>query len=238
MAKSKNIFTRVEKKYIVSQRQLDALMPALLQHMHADEYGLSTISSIYFDTPDMRLISASIIAKAYKEKLRLRCYGTPTPDSLSFVELKKKYDGIVYKRRISMPYKDAMEFLTGAAPAPGDQISREIAYALSYYPGIRPAMDIFCERTAYVHDGDENLRLTVDGNLRYRATELDLLNGTHGTPLLPADKYILEIKTAFSMPLWLVHLLDENKVYPGKFSKYGTAFNMELQKKLAAGSAE
>lgn len=235
MAKSKNIFTRVEKKYVITKAQLDAMLPVLSEHMHEDEYGLSTICSTYFDTPDMRLIGASIIAKTYKEKLRLRCYGEPREDSTAFVELKKKFKGIVYKRRIQMPYKDALAFLNGETPGPNDQIAREIAYTLRYYPNLRPAINIFCERIAYEDNEDENLRLTVDRNLRYRMDDLDLTHGTHGTPLLPEDRFILEIKTAFSLPLWLVHLLDENKVYPGKFSKYGTAFNMELEKKLAAG---
>ena len=132
-----------------------------------------------------------------------------------------------------MPYNDAIAFLNGETRGPNDQIAREIAYALSYYPDLKPAINIFCERTAYEDNEDENLRLTVDRNLRYRMDDLELLHGTHGTPLLPEDRFILEIKTAFSMPLWLVHLLDENKVYPGKFSKYGTAFNMELEKKRA-----
>lgn len=235
MAKSKNIFTRVEKKYVVTKTQLDAMLPVLNERMCEDEYGISTICSTYFDTPDMRLIGASLIAKIYKEKLRVRCYGEPTDDSIAFVELKKKYDGIVYKRRIQMLYKDAMAFLRGETPCPNDQIAKEIAYTLRYYPNIKPAVNIFCERIALVDGEDENLRLTVDKNLRYRMNDLELTHGTHGTPLLPEDRFVLEIKTAFSMPLWLVHLLDENKVYPGKFSKYGTAFNMELEKKLAAG---
>ena len=233
MAKSKNIFTRVEKKYVITKAQLDAMLPTLNEHMHEDEYGLSTVCSTYYDTPDMRLIGASIIAKTYKEKLRLRCYGEPSEDANAFVELKKKFKGIVYKRRIIMPYRDAIAFLSGKSPGPNDQIAREIAYTLSYYPNLRPAINIFCERIAYEDNEDENLRLTVDRNLRYRMDDLDLTHGTHGTPLLPENRFILEIKTAFSMPLWLVHLLDENNVYPGKFSKYGTAFNMELEKKRA-----
>ena len=235
MARSKNIFTRIEKKYVITKAQLDAMLPVLEEHMHEDEYGLSTICSTYFDTPDMRLIGASIIAKTYKEKLRVRCYGEPNDDSIAFVELKKKYNGIVYKRRIQMSYREAMLFLSGHAPAPDEQIAREIAYTISYYPDMKPAINIFCERVALVDNYDENLRMTVDKNLRYRTDDLELTSGTHGTLLLPADQFILEIKTAFSMPLWLVHLLDENQIYPGKFSKYGTAFNMELKKKLAAG---
>ena len=60
-----NIFTRIEKKYIVSDKQFAAMLPVLLQHMHVDSYGKSTVSSIYFDTADMRLIRASKIGRAH-----------------------------------------------------------------------------------------------------------------------------------------------------------------------------
>lgn len=237
MARSKNIFTRVEKKYVITDKQLDAITPVLLEHMKQDEYGLSTICSVYYDTPDRRIIRASINAKAYKEKLRMRCYGLPNENSRTFVELKKKYKGIVYKRRIDMPYSEAIAFLSGESAGPDVQIAKEIKYALGHYPGIRPAIAIFCERIALFDRADENLRLTIDRDLRYRMDDVDLMHGSYGTPLLPKDKFIMEIKTAFSMPLWLVHLLDEHNIYPGKFSKYGTAFNMELEKALTTGES-
>lgn len=227
MARSNNIFTRVEKKYSITDRQYAAIEPMLFDRMHIDEFGLSTVCSVYFDAPDNRIVRASIDKPVYKEKLRLRCYGVPDPDSEAFIELKKKYKGIVYKRRIFMPYEEAVAFLSGHAPMPDDQIAREIAYALKIYPDIAPAAAIFCERIALYDNDDENLRITIDSNLRYRVDDMDLTHGTHGNPLLPADKHILEIKTAFSMPLWLTKLLDDNSIYPSSFSKYGTAYRME-----------
>ena len=50
--------------------------------------------SLYLDTPSWRLIRDSIHAGAYKEKLRLRSYGKPNPESLVFLEIKKKYKGV------------------------------------------------------------------------------------------------------------------------------------------------
>jgi hypothetical protein len=228
-----NIFTRIEKKYIVSDKQFAAMLPVLLQHMHVDSYGKSTVSSIYFDTADMRLIRASIEHPIYKEKLRLRCYGTPSAESNAFIELKKKYKGVVYKRRIEMPYADAMEFLCGDAPCPDKQIAREIDYALRFYPELRPSFGIFCERTAYAENGVGDLRLTIDENLRYRTRNLDLLSGTYGDPILPAGKCIMELKTPHTLPLWLAALLDEHRIFPTSFSKYATAYNIELNRILS-----
>lgn len=222
----------MEKKYLITERQLSAIIPTLNEKMHGDKYGLSTVCSMYFDTPDMRVIRASIDAKAYKEKLRLRCYGIPGRESTAFVELKKKYLGTVYKRRFEMPYGEAMDFLTGRADAPRTQMGKEVAYFLNFYPGIRPALDIFCERLALFGNDNEELRVTFDRNLRYRMNELDLMNGSHGRPIMEEDKYIMEIKSDGAMPLWLSKLLDENGIYPQKFSKYKTAYTTELHERL------
>ncbi len=230
----KSIFNRVEEKYMITEDQLQAITPTVLRYMHGDEFGLSTICSLYFDTPDMRIIRASIDARknSYKEKLRLRCYGIPTDDSASFVELKKKYLGTVYKRRFQMPYRSAMNFLTGHAPAPDTQMGREVAYFLDFYPGIRPTIDIFCERIALFGNDDDDLRLTVDRDLRYRMDDLDLRKGSEGSPIIDKGLYIMEIKASGAFPLWLTELLDRYRIYPRKFSKYRTAFNLELAERL------
>ncbi|MBQ1685191.1 MAG: polyphosphate polymerase domain-containing protein [Clostridia bacterium] len=228
----KNIFSRLEKKYIITEAQYKAVMPVLTEHMHGDEHGLSTVCSMYVDTPDMRIIRASIDAKAYKEKLRLRCYGIPTASSLAFVELKKKYLGTVYKRRFEMPYEDALNMLWGKAPAPDTQMGREVDYFLHFYPGVKPTISIFCERLALFGNDDEEFRVTFDHGLRYRMDELDLRNGTHGRSILPSDQYIMEVKVAGGMPLWFCALLDENRIFPHKFSKYRKAFETELAERL------
>jgi len=180
----------------ITDKQFAAMLPVLLQHMHVDSYGKSTVSSIYFDTADMRLIRASIEHPIYKEKLRLRCYGTPSAESNAFIEL-------------------------------------EIDYALRFYPELRPSFGIFCERTAYAENGVGDLRLTIDENLRYRTHNLDLLSGTYGDPILPAGKCIMELKTPHTLPLWLAALLDEHRIFPTSFSKYATAYNIELNRILS-----
>ncbi len=240
MARSNNIFTRIEKKYVLSEKQHSAIMPILWEHMRLDQFGRSTVGSIYYDTPDSRIIRKSIEKPVYKEKLRLRCYNTPDDHGEAFVELKKKYKGVVYKRRIQMEYAEAVAFLNGDSEAPkgkDEQIGKEIAYFLHLYKGIRPAYGLFCDRLALVDKDDPNLRLTIDSNLRYRINDLDLRHGSRGKLLLPADNYIMEIKTAFAMPLWMTGLLDKNKIYPTSFSKYGTAYCIELEKKLGIANS-
>ena len=238
MARSNNIFTRIEKKYVLNEEQYQAILPALHERMVLDVFGKSTVGSIYYDPPHDRIIRSSIEKPAYKEKLRLRCYRTPGDHDTAFVELKKKYKGIVYKRRIEMEYVSAVAFLSGKScdsPQVETQIGKEISYFLKFYEGIRPSYALFCERTALIGRDDPTLRLTIDANLRYRRTDLDLRLGTHGKNLLPPGHYVMEIKTPLAMPLWMTGLLDKNRIFPSPFSKFGTAYTMELREELEGG---
>ncbi len=221
----KEIFKRVEKKYILTKEQFEGLMPLINEYMRGDEYGESTICNIYYDTPNYQLIRTSIDKPVYKEKLRIRTYGAPTEDTTTFVEIKKKYKGIVYKRRISMKYKDAIDFTcNGAPPKKDSQIAREIRWFIDYYRGTAPAMVITYERTAFFAKDDPNLRITFDKNLLWRDYDVDLTKGIYGNSILPDGCRLMEVKIPDSMPLWLAHKFDELKIYPTSFSKYGRAY--------------
>ena len=98
-----NVFKRYELKYLLTPAQRDAVLLGIAPYMQLDRYGHTTIRNIYFDTGDYRLIRRSIEKPAYKEKLRVRSYRLVGSDDTVFVELKKKYDGVVYKRRIALP---------------------------------------------------------------------------------------------------------------------------------------
>ncbi len=225
MSNFKQKFERLEQKYLLTAAQLASLRPAVDQHFVPDAYGESRICNIYYDTPDFRLIRQSINKPEYKEKLRLRTYGVPRPDSTAFAEIKKKYRGVVYKRRISMSYAEALAYLGGAAPAPEmSQISNEIDWMFRIYPSLRPAMLIAYDRTALFSRDDPELRVTFDKNITWRTDMLDLSAGTDGSLLLPDGLCLMELKLPGAMPLWLSHRLDELGIYPVSFSKYGKAY--------------
>ncbi|MBR1739619.1 MAG: polyphosphate polymerase domain-containing protein [Ruminococcus sp.] len=232
---AQQIFERVEKKYIITSAQCSEILKRIEGKMAQDKYGkLTTICNIYYDTPTHRLIRDSIEKPVYKEKLRLRSYGTPKAGSKVFVELKKKYKGVVYKRRVDMSLEQSKDFLeNGELPGLNPQIEREIAYFLKFYEGIAPAMYLSYEREAYAGIKDPELRITFDKNIIFREKELFLENGSYGRKLLPEDMMIMEIKIPGSMPLWLSSLLCSLNIYPGSFSKYGTAYQTVLREKLA-----
>lgn len=217
-----NIFKRYELKYLLDDAQYSALMRAMEEKMRGDEYGMSDICNIYFDTPDYRLIRRSLEKPAYKEKLRLRSYGTPSEDSRVFLELKKKYESIVYKRREAMSYREALGFIE--SPMPYSQITREIAYFMDFYPEIAPAVFISYKREAYYGISDPELRITFDRDILWRNTETELSRGIYGNAILPDGRRLMEIKTGGAMPLWLASVLSEEKIRQTSFSKYGRAY--------------
>lgn len=218
------IFQRVEKKYLLKPPQRDALLSLIQQHLTPDEHGRSTICSLYLDTPDHLIIRNSIIAKAYKEKLRLRSYGTPRMEDLVFLEIKKKYKGVVYKRRERMTLQQAMAYIEQGDRPCDSQIMQEIDYAMRFYRQPKPAMFVAYERDAYFCTEHPNLRITFDSQCRAREHDCRLEAGTHGTPLLPPESIIMEIKTDSVMPLWLAQALSQCGILPSRFSKYGTAY--------------
>lgn len=170
------------------------------------------------------LIRNSIDAKTYKEKIRLRSYGTPSKNDKVFLEIKKKFKGVVYKRRISLSLGDAYDYIEKGLRPEESQIMSEIDYCMNFYRHPSPSMLIAYERDAYYVKDMPNLRITFDSNVRYRTDDLFLENGNEGKTILPENTYIMEVKTDGAMPLWLAHALDKCKMYPSSFSKYGTAF--------------
>lgn len=222
------IFKRIERKYLVDEVTKKRLLQRMQGMLLLDEFGKSTICSLYLDTPDHRIIRNSIDARAYKEKLRLRSYGTPRQDSTVYLELKKKYEGVVYKRRVSLSLHDSKGYLAGGEKPGDSQIWREIDYAMAFYGWPKPAMLVSYEREAYSWADDPAFRVTFDSAPRARDTALLLERGSAGTPLLPVGQEIMEVKSSGAMPLAFARVLNEMNVRPASFSKYGTAYTRTL----------
>ena len=222
------VFKRYELKYTLTLRQKAQLLEVMAPHMALDQYGRTTIRNLYYDTDDYRLIRHSLEKPVYKEKLRLRSYSKVSQTDPVFVELKKKYDAVVYKRRLSLPYGDALSWLGGDPPPRDTQIAREIDYFLHYYPSLHPTVCLSYEREAY-RSGD--FRVTFDENLLARTTDLTLDADPYGISLLPEEQVLLELKCNGGIPLWMTHFLTENHIYKTPFSKYGMAYQRLLYQK-------
>ena len=227
------VFQRHEIKFLVNASQRTFLENELLSRMVPDAHGESTICNVYYDTPDYRLIRRSLEKPVYKEKIRVRSYGTASPDDTVFLELKKKYKGIVYKRRIELKEKDAEQYLdylsSGKQKLPVScQIGREIEYFCQYYGPLVPAVHLCYDRCAFFSKEDPELRITFDRNIRWSRHGLTLTAPPVGRQLLAEGESLLEIKTAGAMPLWLTKVLTEGRIRQISFSKYGLAYETGL----------
>ena len=224
-------FERYEKKYIITPRQQETILAGMALRTVPDEYGRYTVCNIYYDTPDWRLIRASIGKPDYKEKMRVRSYGVPEKDGRVFAEIKKKSLGIVYKRRITTDAESVAEVLAcGGAGEVYGQTGREIDWFQHSFK-TSPRVFIAYDRIAFAGIEDPDVRITFDTNLRWRDTELDLRLGDFGAPIVPDSDFVLmEIKLPGVCPLWLARLLSQARAYPASFSKYGTCYTEHIAK--------
>jgi len=220
-----NVFERYELKYIITKEQKNAVLKALEPYMQMDQYGKTTIRNIYFDTENFRLIRHSIEKPVYREKLRIRSYDKVKNDDCVYVEIKKKFEDVVYKRRIALPYSKAMPWLCGKSTIDDtSQIANEIDYFISYYKDLKPEVYISYEREAYYMRDGSDFKVTFDENILWREDNLSLEKDAYGTPILESGHMIMEIKTAKAIPLWLTAVLTKEHICKQPFSKYGKAY--------------
>lgn len=233
MSQYQGTFKRYEKKYLLSEKKYKMLRQRLENQLIIDHFGKVTICNIYFDTPNHQLIRSSLEKPVYKEKLRLRSYGTPKEGEEVFIELKKKYKGVVYKRREKMELVKAEQYLYDYRPASKlTQITKEIDWFLKFYQDLVPSMYISYNRIAMYGMEDADLRVTFDSNILWREDDLYLESGVWGNSLLEEGQRLMEIKIPGTMPIWLSHILDELEIYPVSFSKYGKGYQQSLQSSL------
>ena len=233
------VFKRYEIKYMVTAEQKTRILKAIEPYMEMDKYGRSTVRNIYFDTDDFILARHSIARPDFKEKLRIRSYSKADADSTVFVELKRKFDGVVYKRRIGLPEADAMKWMAGSrdpavmreAEAESTQVKSEIEYFVDLYSGLKPVLYLSYDREAYrmkegysAIDGGSGFRVTFDCNILCREGDLSLRSDAYGTSILKEGMFLMELKCPGAIPMWMTKILSVEKLYKTSFSKYGTAY--------------
>ncbi len=238
---NQTVFQRYELKFMLTQAQKESVQKQMAPYMELDQYGRTTIRNIYFDTKNYQLIRRSIERPVYKEKLRIRSYRQASEDSEVFVELKKKFDHVVYKRRIPMTEKSAMEWVwtrkkLGEQYTKGkkdlEQIAEEIEYFVSFYESLNPVVFLSYEREAFYAKDGSDFRVTFDENILCRQAALSLEEDVWGTKILEDDKVLMEIKCSGGIPLWMTQILSEEQIYKTSFSKYGTAYQTIIYPKI------
>lgn len=229
MNKNKNYFNRYEKKYLLNKEQSEQVKQEVNRRMILDEYGRHQIHNIYLDTDSFQLIQTSLEKPLYKEKFRIRGYGDGL-EMTTFIEMKKKYKGIVYKRRTAFSQEEITQFVKDIElpESIDNQIMNELIWAQSRYHFI-PKMYIGYQREAYFQDDSDDIRITFDDHIRWRTDDLEL--AAHEDDLTITDKHavLMEVKVADAMPLWLTACLNVGKIYPLSFSKYGACYKQMIE---------
>ena len=220
------VFARTEQKYLLTPSQAVALTENLPAHMEEDVYFRSDIRNLYDDTPALDLSRRSLDRPPYKEKVRLRSYGPAGAQDRVFLECKKKFEGVVYKRRAPLPLEEALALAAGERDG-RTQVERELAYTCRYY-NLAPQLYLAYDRLSYRGREDPALRLTLDDHIRYRWEALTLEDSPQDVPLLQEGVRLLEVKALAAMPLWLVRLLSELDIRQVTFSKYGKIYEKRL----------
>lgn len=231
------VFSRYEKKYLLTQEQYEWITAQIQAYMEPDKFNrdgqMYHIANIYYDTPTDALIRASIEKPVYKEKLRLRSYGVPVMEDKVFLEIKKKYKGLVNKRRTTLRLYQAYDLIQhgkdpGDKPYINRQVLEEIKYFLQIYE-LEPKVYLTYDRQAYFSKADRDFRVTFDTNIRSRRNDLGLEFGRHGKLLIDNQFWLMEVKSAEAVPLWFTKLLTEKEIYASSFSKYGTEYKQTIQ---------
>ncbi|HPE94487.1 MAG TPA: polyphosphate polymerase domain-containing protein [Bacillota bacterium] len=236
---AKNTFKRTERKYMLSPQQNSEMLKILFENMDPDDYsgadGGYNVYNIYYDNDKNSVIRNSVSKPPYKEKLRVRSYETPDENNKVYVEIKKKIQGVVSKRRVSMTLRQVEPFLKdgivpeGKSPA-SQQMMKEILYFQSIYHSV-PALYLSYGRYAFKGKVDRNFRVTVDHDIVTRRYDLRLDKGSYGDSLI-GDNCLMEVKFVGTMPLWLVQAIRRLDIKKVSFSKYGTEYEQYRKAQL------
>jgi hypothetical protein len=218
---------------LLNKEQYNNLIPRLLEYMNPDEHCKSgknySIYNIYYDTVNNDVIRDSTSNPYYKEKLRLRSYNIPSsPSDSVFLELKKKINGIVNKRRVVLTLEEAYKFLElGERPTSNDYLNNQVINEIIYYLSkkvVHPTVYIGYTRKAFFGKEDKDFRLTFDSKILTRRDDLSLEAGCFGENILEENQYLMEVKILGAMPIWFTNILSELEIYNTHFSKYGNEY--------------
>lgn len=218
-----DVFLRKETKYIISLSQYHCLKALMSRYMKIDKYGKQTINNVYLDNDNFEIISRSVEKPIYKEKVRMRVYGCPQENSVAYLELKKKYKGVVFKRRIQGELADMENYFYNGVPPLDSQIFREIDYVVQR-KDLRPMVRLLYEREAYYGIDDPDFRITFDTGVRFCRHDCSLTQDLPMTKIIGDDVVLMETKCHLVYPRWLINFLDENGIRKTSFSKYGKAY--------------
>lgn len=225
-------FNRFELKYLLTIKHAETFKKALRAYLFPDEHGNGEgrypLTNLYYDSPDFRCYWEKVDGIKFRRKLRIRRYVADealTGVTPVFVEIKQRLDRVTQKRRIILPYRDAMSLCNDRQYpetfAPDDKTVLDEIYAYLWQYNLHPVSIVNYERQAFIGtDYDLGLRVTFDTSLQYQTHSLLLHEEPSTLPMLPADRVVMEIKVNERIPYWLTEMIAAHNLKLIRISKY------------------
>ncbi len=240
-------FNRYEIKYFVDEMKVPELRRELAARMDTDPYsphGGYPVTSLYYDTPDLRFYWEKIEGLKFRRKVRMRLYGDPaacTDDSPVQVEIKQRVNRVTQKRRTALPYGVALRWLNGREDIECDDSQRPFVDEVSGLVGnldLRPIVTTGYLREAFVgRDADLGLRVTIDHKVHGRDRDFHFASGAENRFIIPPKLAVVELKANERVPYWATDLtarLDMSVIRVSKYCQSVEAFGLAPRSRFGA----
>lgn len=224
-------FNRFELKYLISLKQAEQFKSALRAYLIPDEHGNNNghyaLTSLYYDSPNLRCYWEKEYGLRFRRKLRIRRYETGEPlteETPIFLEIKQRIDRVIQKRRAVLSYGDALRLCNDRQLPdcePEDRATIEEIYVFLWQYNLRPMSIVRYDRQAFIGtEYDLGLRVTFDTALSFQSHRLHLHEEPSSLPMLPPNQVVMEIKINERMPTWLTELIADHNLKMARVSKY------------------
>jgi len=224
-------FNRFELKYLITLQQAEQFKSALRAYLVPDEHGNNNgryaLTSLYYDSPDLRCYWEKEYGLRFRRKLRIRRYETDDPlteETPIFLEIKQRIDRVTQKRRAVLTYGNALRLCNDRQLpecAPEDRATLEEIYVFLWQYNLRPVSIVRYDRQAFIGtEYDIGLRVTFDTDLSFQSHRLHLHEGPSSLPMLSPNQVVMEIKVNERMPIWLTELIADHNLKMVRISKY------------------
>ncbi|WP_139192939.1 polyphosphate polymerase domain-containing protein [Rhodococcus pyridinivorans] len=240
-------FNRYEIKYFVDEMKVPELRRELAARMDTDPYsphGGYPVTSLYYDTPDLRFYWEKIEGLKFRRKVRMRLYGDPaacTDDTPVQVEIKQRVNRVTQKRRTALPYGVALRWLNGREDIECDDSQRPFVDEVSGLVGnldLRPIVTTGYLREAFVgRDADLGLRVTIDHKVHGRDRDFHFASGAENRFIIPPKLAVVELKANERVPYWATDLtarLDMSVIRVSKYCQSVEAFGLAPRSRFGA----
>jgi SPX domain protein involved in polyphosphate accumulation len=223
-------FNRFELKYLISLAQAECFKAALRPYVIQDEHGENgkySLTSLYYDSPDLRCYWEKEYGLHFRRKLRIRQYDTNklmTEETPVFLEIKQRVDRVTQKRRVVLSYGDALRLCNDRHLPENtgeDQEILEEMYSFIWQYNLRPISIVRYDRQAFMGTQyDMGLRVTFDTNLTFQVHKLHIHEEPSALPMLSPNQVVMEIKVNERIPTWLTGLIADHNLKLVRVSKY------------------